>query len=393
MKKNILSIGLMFCTFSSFAQTNPVPFSLSGGNYTFEGFGDDANTEFPASMAGWGGKVIVGTANTAGNPNQQASTDASLYTTSEDFLNATIKNEGVNGISLRGDTTGLGSFGIVVALDTRGVDSIKFGWSGQGIHAGVPSPSELQVRYRIGSTGPWTDLKQYVTVTYGSENVPPKVFAPIVLPDSLENKSLVQFQWVMVLDAPARLTSGRGKVINFSFTSKLVQLQVPEAAFKVNKTTAKVDELLSFTNESVGSADTYLWDFGDGSTDNQINTAHAYTTPGKYTVKLAVTNAAGTDEEVKVEFITIVPKDSAAVNIDYAKYNERNEWYFDGNNLKTNNLQIYKNIKVYNFLGKEILSFDNVINTIPLTNSFKGVYFISYNTDNGKFGTQRIMLF
>ncbi len=197
----------------------------------------------------------------------------------------------------------------------------------------------------------------------------------------------------MVLDAPARLTSGRGKVINFSFTSKLVQLQVPEAAFKVNKTTAKVDELLSFTNESVGSADTYLWDFGDGSTDNQINTVHAYALPGKYTVKLAVTNAAGTDEEVKVEFITIVPKDSAAVNIDYAKYNERNEWYFDGNNLKTNNLQIYKNIKVYNFLGKEILSFDNVINTIPLTNSFKGVYFISYNTDNGKFGTQRIMLF
>lgn len=42
---------------------------------------------------------------------------------------------------------------------------------------------------------------------------------------------------------------------------------------------------VQFNNESVNAV-TYLWDFGDGQTSNQINPVHVYTTPGTYNVTL-----------------------------------------------------------------------------------------------------------
>lgn len=50
---------------------------------------------------------------------------------------------------------------------------------------------------------------------------------------------------------------------------------------------------VTFENFSAG-ADTYLWDFGDGSgTSTEENPSYTYTESGKYTVQLTVTNAGG----------------------------------------------------------------------------------------------------
>lgn len=40
---------------------------------------------------------------------------------------------------------------------------------------------------------------------------------------------------------------------------------------------------------------TYLWEFGDGTTSNAASSVHTYTKPGKYTIKLTVSNDYGTD--------------------------------------------------------------------------------------------------
>lgn len=43
------------------------------------------------------------------------------------------------------------------------------------------------------------------------------------------------------------------------------------------------------------NADSYLWDFGDGSTGAVENPSHQYDTPGDYTVNLTASNAKGSD--------------------------------------------------------------------------------------------------
>ena len=51
---------------------------------------------------------------------------------------------------------------------------------------------------------------------------------------------------------------------------------------------------VAFTNKSI-YADTYLWDFGDGTTSNQVNPLHTYTEPGAYAVKLTASNSLFSD--------------------------------------------------------------------------------------------------
>jgi len=51
---------------------------------------------------------------------------------------------------------------------------------------------------------------------------------------------------------------------------------------------------------------TYYWDFGNGATSTQKNPAETYTTPGKYTVQLVVTNKTGcTDTILKKGYIDV----------------------------------------------------------------------------------------
>ncbi len=50
---------------------------------------------------------------------------------------------------------------------------------------------------------------------------------------------------------------------------------------------------------------TYLWNFSDGSTSNEVNPMHLYSSPGLYTVSLTVTNSAGSTSEVKEQYIDV----------------------------------------------------------------------------------------
>ena len=47
---------------------------------------------------------------------------------------------------------------------------------------------------------------------------------------------------------------------------------------------------VTFTNSSLGTSLTYLWNFGDGITDTNTNTSHIYTHIGNYQIVLTVTN-------------------------------------------------------------------------------------------------------
>lgn len=85
------------------------------------------------------------------------------------------------------------------------------------------------------------------------------------------------------------------------------------AGFQANAA-ALVDEPLAFTNTSV-LADSYLWDFGDGSTSTEAAPTHAWALPGTYAVTLTATGGNCTDTftmEVTVEMSTGISASGAA---------------------------------------------------------------------------------
>jgi len=58
-----------------------------------------------------------------------------------------------------------------------------------------------------------------------------------------------------------------------------------------------------FKDRSTGSPTSWYWDFGDGAYSTLQNPKHTYSTPGKYTVKLTVTNEAGSTSTTKYHYI------------------------------------------------------------------------------------------
>ncbi|MFN2418754.1 MAG: DNRLRE domain-containing protein, partial [Candidatus Limnocylindria bacterium] len=64
---------------------------------------------------------------------------------------------------------------------------------------------------------------------------------------------------------------------------------------------------VAFTDTSTGGATAWAWNFGDGVTSTEQHPTHTYTAAGSYTVKLTVTNAAGSDTETRPAFVTVDP--------------------------------------------------------------------------------------
>lgn len=96
-----------------------------------------------------------------------------------------------------------------------------------------------------------------------------------------------------------------------SVTKSIEVISKPSISFSASATVScEIPFNVNFTNSTTVdgnlSGSTYRWDFGDGTTSNQQNPSHVYTSEGNYTVKLFATNVSGcTDSLVKTHFIKI----------------------------------------------------------------------------------------
>ena len=79
----------------------------------------------------------------------------------------------------------------------------------------------------------------------------------------------------------------------------------PVAAFTADTTIGIKRIEVRFQDQSTGVIDTWLWDFGDGTTGTVTDPFHDYTQPGVYTVSLSVSGPGGSDTEIKENFIRI----------------------------------------------------------------------------------------
>jgi len=83
---------------------------------------------------------------------------------------------------------------------------------------------------------------------------------------------------------------------------------IPVANFTASETSTHQGGDIAFTDASENEPVTWLWTFEGGtpSTSNQKNPTISYNTEGIYDVSLKVTNSAGFDEEIKVDYITVL---------------------------------------------------------------------------------------
>lgn len=115
-------------------------------------------------------------------------------------------------------------------------------------------------------------------------------------------------------------------------------IDVPSSIFNVNQNSSTN---FDFIAEDQG-ADSYEWDFGDGSTSADANPNHEYTNPDIYTVTLITTNECGTtstEQEVTVSLVPVVSFTSDAaegcvpMSIQFTNTSfagETFEWSFPG---------------------------------------------------------------
>ncbi|MGN6533369.1 MAG: PKD domain-containing protein [Ginsengibacter sp.] len=119
---------------------------------------------------------------------------------------------------------------------------------------------------------------------------------------------------------------------------KMVHVNPPVARFSFAKT-CTVPRQIIFSDLSIG-ADSWNWDFGDGTTSTEKNPAHNYSTPGDYTVSLTVTNQLTGCSQTKTETIKII-REIADFTVSSQETCRNTPVSFSTSNINAANISLY----------------------------------------------------
>lgn len=152
-------------------------------------------------------------------------------------------------------------------------------------------------------------------------------------------------------------------IVNSNDSTKVICLNamgavLPVAGFSINYENACLGEV-AFVNTTTNAATYYLWNMGDGSAYSAQHVTHFYQKPGTYTVKLTVTNNAGSDTISKTVTVNPLVVDFSMTN-DTVKVGSvvnyfdssivATAWRWNFGDGTTSNLQNPSN--TYNVVGK-----------------------------------------
>ena len=83
-----------------------------------------------------------------------------------------------------------------------------------------------------------------------------------------------------------------------------------EARFSASPRAGEPPLTVQFTDESIGAANAWDWDFGDGGSSSEATPSHRYSAEGTYTVSLTVGDATGsTDHLAQTDFVVVSDAD------------------------------------------------------------------------------------
>jgi trimeric autotransporter adhesin len=93
----------------------------------------------------------------------------------------------------------------------------------------------------------------------------------------------------------------------------------PSANFAASPQSGTAPLVVSFTNTSSGAPDAWEWDFqNDGIVDSTVqNPTFTFATPGTYTVKLTVSNSAGSSTLTRPGYITVSPSEGESSTVTF----------------------------------------------------------------------------
>ena len=101
-----------------------------------------------------------------------------------------------------------------------------------------------------------------------------------------------------------------------SNTQAIIVFEKPTASFTLPSNTICSNTLtISPTNTSTGLSNTYVWNFGDGTTSTITNPTKTYATAGTYNIKLVATNNHGCKDSIQ-QTISISPAPIANFSIN-----------------------------------------------------------------------------
>jgi phosphatidylserine/phosphatidylglycerophosphate/cardiolipin synthase-like enzyme len=170
------------------AQTSPTPFNLSGGEYSF--------TNWPAaSPAGTYPPNMRFHEGPSGDPTLTAEPNADYIGAYNATTGTRMNGLGTEGFAWRNISGGtLGA--AVLALNTTGVSNIFVSWRGGTVAVDATTREyRIRLQYRIGTSGPFTDVPGPIEYVTSSTAGHVQDFGPTLLPAAVNNQPVVHLRW------------------------------------------------------------------------------------------------------------------------------------------------------------------------------------------------------
>jgi len=176
---------------------------------------------------------------------------------------------------------------------------------------------------------------------------------------------------------------------NVSQNYSLAALSSTTANFTPSTDSTATSTTVTFNNNSNG-ATSYSWSFGDGGTSTLSQPLHAYSSQGKYTVKLVATNGNCTDSSSsKITVFLSTGINNLSTSNAIAILNSTAGTYV---NFKLDSPENFS-IGLYNLIGQKIMEENRYVSTetikLDLPEGLNGIYLIRISSVSKSF-TQKI---
>ena len=102
---------------------------------------------------------------------------------------------------------------------------------------------------------------------------------------------------------------------SFASDTIIVKYKAPEADFKCFPTSGLIPLTVNCTDQSKGTIDSWLWDFGDLGKSSEQNPYHIYKSPGTYSITLTVSGPGGKSASFHENYISQL---SRPLNCDFS---------------------------------------------------------------------------
>ncbi len=167
----------------------------------------------------------------------------------------------------------------------------------------TPSGKTIQVNYAT-SNGTATADNDYTAMngllTFNPSEITKSFTVPITDDTLDEPDETVN----LALSNPVNATHGASTNATLTIIDNDLP-PVPKAVFTGAPTSGVKPLTVTFSEQSIGTATSWAWSFGDGGTSNQRNPTYTYNHAGSFTVALTVSGPGGSDSETKTSYIQV----------------------------------------------------------------------------------------